>query len=316
MLQAITGGGREYYGLDGSSEDVAALTELQGLTFSLLAGAAANTKINLAAIRQEDTVAFAMNNNAGVLTDITNTITIADTVAGATITVVGLVAGNTVTIDGYTFTALANTATKAAFDYRKFYLGLSDTDTAANLAAAINGRESQRLSGSKMTATPLVNVVTLRATISGVGGVVTTLGTAVRLVAGSSGTAITTLTAAAVAVNDTFSINGVLFTGKADPVTDQDFLVVGTNTEQAAVIADVINAYDATHGTLKVLASAALAVVTITPDEGDTANDIDLVRVGAGITLSGALLAGGTVTGGIKSTGATNQVLLVWYNKH
>lgn len=121
-LQAISdlgkGGAGMHQQLDGGA--YAALRELQGLTVSLLAGTTADTKINLAAIRQEDTVLAALNNNAGTITDITGTISVVDTHASGTITLATAVAGNTVTVNGHLYTAVAGTpASFAEFSDRK-----------------------------------------------------------------------------------------------------------------------------------------------------------------------------------------------------
>lgn len=193
---------------------LAALQELQGLNFALLAGAGANTKINVAAIRTEDTVMTALNNNAGTFTDITGTITIDDLRAKGTVTAAAVTAGDTVTVDGKVYTAVANATVVEKHDYTKFKLGANNNETAANLAAAINKR---------MAATANPNV-------------------------------------SAAAVN---------------------------------------------------------AVVTVTARaEGTSGNSITLASSnGVRLAVSGATLAGGSATGGIRSSGVTNSVWLFWYNK-
>lgn len=188
------------------------LKELQGLTSSLLAGASANTKIDLAAIRLEDTIIGALNNNAGTITDVLSTLSIVDTHATGTVTAASAVAADTVTVDGRVFTAIANLATPVG---RQFSVGATDTACAANLAAAINLAE-QNDASTNVVATSAAAVVTIRAVADGTSG-----------------------------------------------------------------------------------NSIALA----------TSNDTRLAK-------SGTTLAGGTATGGIKSTGATNQVILTWYNKN
>jgi phage tail sheath gpL-like len=162
----------------------AALTELQGLTFSLLAGAAANTAIALAAITPEDTVLFAMNNNAGTLTDITNTITIVNPHASGTVTAASVVAGDTVTVDGRVYTAVANGTAPVG---NQFSVGASDAACAANLAAAINAGETLDAS-SKVTATAASAVVTITARAAGTGGNAITLATSNNTRLAKSGT--------------------------------------------------------------------------------------------------------------------------------
>lgn len=193
----------------GSGSAAAAIKELQGLSIELLAGTTANTKIALAAIRPEDTIVKALNNNAGTLTDITGTVSIDDPRAVGTITLSGVTAGQTVTVAGLVYTAVAGTAANSS----EFSVAGDDTADAAALAAAINARENAR-DTQKVTATSAVAVVTVKAVADGTAG-----------------------------------------------------------------------------------------------------NAIPLVKSGAGITLSGAVLAGGTATGGIRSTGATNQIILFWFNK-
>lgn len=188
------------------------LKELQGLSIDLLAGAAANTTLALAAIRQEDTIVKALNNNAGAITDITANISINDCRAFGTVTVGTVVAGDTVTVAGLLYTLVSNVTVVAPGDYSKVKVGASANDVAANLAAAINARESNRT--QQVLATASTNVVTVRAVAEGVAG-----------------------------------------------------------------------------------------------------NSIALVEVGTTFTLSGAVLSGGTATGGIKSTSVTNQVILFWFNK-
>lgn len=201
-------------GMQGNAPgSVAAMVkELQGFSVALLAGAAANTTIPLAAIRKEDTVISALNNSAGTITDITANISINSVNASGTVTAGTVVAGDTVTIAGLTYTLVSNPTVIAAGDYSKVKVGASATDAATNLAAAVNAREGSR--------------------------------------------------------------------------------------------------------TALVTATSAVAVVTITAvAEGVAGNSIALTEVGTTFTVSGAVLAGGTATGGIKSTSVTNQVILYWFNK-
>lgn len=209
-LQVITDVGKGGAGMQGQEDGgvYAALKELQGLTFTLVTGANADTKINVAAIRLEDTIVSAINNNAGTLTDVTNTMSIVDTHASGTITLATAVADNTVTINGHLYTAVAG----APANFAEFSIDTGDTEAAASLAAAINAREAAY--NNVVTATSALGVVTVRATADGTAG-----------------------------------------------------------------------------------------------------NAVTMTKVGAPITLSGATLENGTATGGVKSTGATNQLLIHWYNK-
>lgn len=198
----------------GLTEVPSAVKELQGLTLSLLAGANANTKIDLAAIRQKHKIVSALNNNAGTITDITASISV----------------------------------------------------------------EELKASG--------------------------------------------TLTCASVAANDVCVVNGVTYTAKAAPATATQFKVEATDNAQAATLAKCINDYEnryagSAQNVAKVVATVVNAVVTIkAKDEGTAGNALTLTGTAVRLAASGAgTLAGGSATGGIKSTGATNQVILLWMNK-
>lgn len=202
-------------GFQGTGEGSAAqaIKELQGLRVSVLTGAAANTKINLADIRQRDTILSALNNNAGAITDVTGTVTIEDLRAKGTITVGTAAANDTVVVAGQTFTLVAAATVVDQADYATVKIGANANETAANLAAAINKWQACK------------NVAT-------------------------------------------------------------------------------------------VSASATTNVVTVTAvAEGTAGNAITLVETGSSFTISGATLAGGSATGGIKSTGATNTLILFWFDK-
>lgn len=142
------------------------LTELQGLTISLLAGAAANTKIDLAAIRTGDTVLAALNNSAGTLTDITGTLSIVGTYASGTVTASAVAAADTVTVNGRVFTAIGATDKPVG---NQFSIGTSNALCAAHLAAIINRAEiDDPVSNLKAAAEGAV--VTITAVAEGTGG--------------------------------------------------------------------------------------------------------------------------------------------------
>jgi phage tail sheath gpL-like len=148
------------------------LKELQGLTQSLLAGTTANTTIALAAIRAEDTILSALNNNAGTITDITANISINALKATGTVTCASVDAGDTVTIDGRVYTAIANGATPA--NSAEFSVSTTNTLCAANLVAAIIASEKNDTT-SKVTASNAAGVVTITARAEGTGGNAITL---------------------------------------------------------------------------------------------------------------------------------------------
>lgn len=163
MLELIKdiGKGGAGEGGQGSNTVFSALRELQGLNISLLTGAAANTKINLAAIRPEDTIIGAINNNAGTLTDVLANMSISDVKATGTLTLAGVVADDTVVVAGVTFTAKL---TVSSLNHFTVVVGNNNT-TAANLAAAIN--KYFKNYDNKVTATANAAVVTVTATAEG-----------------------------------------------------------------------------------------------------------------------------------------------------
>ena len=210
-LEALSKLGIGGTGLNGQGAEsvFAALREVQGLTMSVLAGAAANTKINLAAIRSEDTIVGALNNNAGTITDIKADVTVEDVRASGTVTFTGAaVADETITVNGKVYTAKAAVTDTMT----QFPVTATVATAAAALAAAINAREANAL--NEVTASSNAGVVTVRATAEGTGG-----------------------------------------------------------------------------------------------------NAITLVEGATNVAVSGAVLSGGTATGGIKSSSITNQVILLWFNK-
>lgn len=196
---------------DGPGSAAAMIKELQGFNVELLAGAGADTKIDVAAIRSEDTIIKALNNNAGAITDITGTLSIETLIASGTLTGTTVVADDTVVVNGMTYTFQAGVAA----GYGQVQVGGSDDDSMANLADAINAYEgSLAKDGDEVSANAVTTVVTVSAAVAGAAG----------------------------------------------------------------------NAFDISSG------------------QGS-------------IVASGATLAGGSDTGGIQSTGATDQVILFWYNK-
>ena len=102
-----------------------------------------------------------------------------------------------------------------------------------------------------------------------------------------------TITVASVQADDTFTLGGITFTGKASPSGDIQFDSDGSDSVVAAAIAAKINA----HPTLSkiVSASAADEVVTVTClVKGVIGNFITLSSSGATLTVSAAALASGT----------------------
>lgn len=92
--------------------------------------------------------------------------------ASGTLTLASVVATDTVTINGVTFTAVASGATG-----NQFNVGVSDTATATNLAAAINASVTSLVSGY-VTASSSAAVVTVTSAFYGLAGNMTTLASA------------------------------------------------------------------------------------------------------------------------------------------
>lgn len=161
----------------------AVLQELQGLRVDIVAGAAAGTKMNVAALRLEDTLLCAAVTTdaaaAAVVNDVAN-LTIQATKAFGTITISGNpVDGETFVVNGktYTFKAVPLNA------YQPKITAGDNTAMAAAVARAINAYESRALDGIGATgyATPAVvatsalGVVTVTAVADGAAGNAITL---------------------------------------------------------------------------------------------------------------------------------------------
>jgi hypothetical protein len=120
--------------------------------------------------------------------------------------------------------------------------------------------------------------------------------------------------------NDTVTVNGVVYTHKTTPTAKYTDMVLGaTITAAATALRDAVNKYEAARfGGPQVVATSNAGVVTVKAAVGGTAgNAYTLAKSGTNIAVSGATLAGGTATGGFKSTTdlSTKTVLVVWFNK-
>jgi hypothetical protein len=169
-----------------------ALKELQGLRLAVVAGAAGNTKMNIAAIREEDTIlsAIVSTDAGGALADDTANVTIVSTKASGTLTVDALVADNACVVNGVTYTFKA---TPTQRNHIQYTVGNSDTADALLLANTINAYESH-YDGAKalvpaVVATANNAVVTVTAIADGTAGnSIVLTGTALRLAASGAGT--------------------------------------------------------------------------------------------------------------------------------
>lgn len=320
-----------------------AVKELQGLNISHVAGVAAGTKMDIAAMRTEDTIIAALveDTTSGVTSgDDKANITIQATAAFGTITISGdPVANETFVVNGATYTF--KSALTGADREVKITTG---DNTAMALAAknAINAWETRRLSGITVTglntpavvATSNAGVVTVTSVIDGLGNGIVLTGTVSVLAATGTGTALATLTPVTVVADNTAVISGVTFTAKVAPTGEQQFYTkaaapafpgvaaatAGSDCATGHWLAKLINAYEAAHGTLDVVATAhaTTGVVSLVPRKPFAGNIITLTEAATNVAVTGSgTLTGGTNTGGIKSgTNLTGKSLVVyWFNK-
>jgi hypothetical protein len=149
------------------------LQELQAVKTAVLTGAAAATAIALPTAEYTDTILSVIRFAAGVPSDVTAEASIVDRRATGTLTLSGAVIGDLPVVNGKTYTAIAAqpAANSGANLPGTFQIGATDTATAANLAAAINARDS-----ATVIATANAAVVTIKAVAPGVGGNAIALG--------------------------------------------------------------------------------------------------------------------------------------------
>lgn len=150
-----------------------AVKELQGLKVTIIpTGAAAGTKMNVAAIRAEDTILSAIRTitATGVKSDDTANVTIEVLKATGTIALSTAVATNAVVVNGTTYTFAAGAAATLGTPYTTVFLGTTDTHAAANLRDAINAQETIGGRAPVVVATASGATVTLTAAAEGTGG--------------------------------------------------------------------------------------------------------------------------------------------------
>lgn len=299
-----------------------AVEELQRESVVVAAGAAAGTKMDVPALRLEDTLKSVISHvtAGGATADDTANCSIVDTRAFGTVTISGNpLDGETVTVNGAVFT-FKTTPT----DARHVLITPGDnTAMAAALRDAINAWENRRLDGNFNTpgvvATSAAGVVTVRSVgdAEGNGPIVTDIGTTITIDSTDPGAV--TATFAGAGDGDAVVVNGVTFTVKTTPVDlDVDMPVKGTDDEQAAELARAINAYQNKFGTLNAAATSAADVATITAAEPRSGNSITLTEAATNVAVSGSgFLTGGTSTGGITSTtnNSANTMVVTFYNK-
>lgn len=300
-----------------------AVRELQGLNITRVAGALANTKINIAAMRLEDTILYAEYTPTTFADPVVLATTIQDTHATGTVTFATAIEGSTFAVDGVTYTV---TATVTADTH--ILLGGTDAQMADKAVVVVNNKEKQRGTNYNKrnqrvvaSSTGASGVVTFTAVDDGIGNGAVITGSS-HITAATSGTASATLTVSSSIANaDTFVVHGVTFTFKTTPVAGvlTDVQVTASDATASALAGkNAINTYNSVHGfTYGVTATVLAGVITLVPSEPKTGNIIALAGTVTVLAASGATLSGGTATGGFKTATATNAgtVLVMWINK-
>lgn len=159
-------GGSGFQGT-GPGSAAAAIKELQGLKVAVLAGTTADTKIDVAAIRSEDTVLSCIELATGVPTDRTANTTISTLFATGTLTASTVVVGSECSVAGQSYVFQAGAPTT----YGQVQVGVDDTASMNNLRDAINAYETSiERGGKQVTATAATGVVTVTAASEGTAG--------------------------------------------------------------------------------------------------------------------------------------------------
>ena len=314
------------------------LRELQGLSVTVVAGAASNTAMAIPALRLEDTLLAALiSTDAGgaMANDVANMV-IQPTAAFGTLTV----SGNPV--DAETFVVNATTytfkTTPTAATHVKIVAG-DNNAMALNVKNAINAYETRYVETTgyrvaNVVATVATNVVTITSVVDGLGNGVVLTGTVTVLAATGTGTASATLTPVTVVNSNTCVISGVTFTATTAPTTEVQFYpkatspafpgvaaaTIGTDCATGQWLAKLINDYEKKYWTLDVVASAhaTTGVVTLVPRKPFAGNIITLTEGVTNVAVTGSgTLTSGTNTGGVKTaTSLTSKtVTLIWFNK-
>jgi hypothetical protein len=113
---------------------VEAVKQLQGLKVSLVAGASANEVTAVSGMKESAVILSALNNNAGTITDVTDTISIDAGRASGTLTLDTVVENETATVHDVVFTFKDSPSSA----HTEVQVGATDAESADNLAEAIN----------------------------------------------------------------------------------------------------------------------------------------------------------------------------------
>ncbi len=292
------------------------IRELQGFRSTLIAGAAAGTKMNIASMRLEDTILSAIQfiTAGGAPVDDKANITIQPTKAYGTLTI----SGNPVALDTFEVNGVTYTWNGVNGAAKSIPITAGNvTAMAEAVVAKVNAWE--RSHKNAVVASNVAGVVTFTSVDDGVGNgpIVTDTGSTITVSSTDPGAVTATFVSAA--QDDALTVNGVVFTLKDTPtLLLQHADVKGTDALQAVEMARVINAYEARYHTLNVIASVAANVVTLRSIVRRSGNSITLTENASNCAVSGAgYLANGTNTGGIKSTTdlSLSTLLVTWFDK-
>ena len=230
-----------------------------------------------------------------------------------TLTFGSFVDTETFVLNGLTYTG-EETAGDAAYASRKFLTAVGDSQDAAAAAALINADYAVATAGTSVAATDKLTIVTDE------GSHVIVAAATADYPAGKYALNVTAatelasivlainhkdnVTCAAVAANDTVTVNGLVFTAHATTTTaaSRQFAINGDNDADAAQLVVCLN--DATYGVPGLTAVAAANVVSFTRDTAD-----DTVTLTSSNTTRLKTEAGGGVPGVIAAaTGATAEL--------
>lgn len=226
-------------------------------------GVVANATVTVAGVLANDTLTV----NGVTLTALQRNAT--GTVAAAS-----AANGDSVTIGGVTFTGLTAGSTPAAFQFAVGTGGSANTDTATNLAAAING-----VSGLAFDAVSSGVTVTVRA-----------------VTAGTAGNSITLASSNAT----TLAVSGTVLAG-GSAVAINTFDPGGSNTQVATNIAACVNASTSTLVSDHVYAVSNGALVTLLAKSAGVAGNLVTIASSNGSRL--AVPAGGRLASGAAGIG-------------
>lgn len=290
------------------------IKELMGFRQLTVAGATATTKIDVAAMKPEDTLDSVINLADGL--DDTANCTISTVTATGVITMTDVpTADDTVTVNGVEFTFKAAAALET-----EVTIGAGEEATGDNLADVLNAYQAQHPDVLGVTSvSDGSGAVTCSSVVDGLGNgaIVTDTGSTITISSTVPGAVTATFVSAG--NTDAIIVNGVTFTIRTTPVDlNIDMAVLGTDTLQAAEAVRMINAYQAWIADLGVVASNASGVVTIVPKTILQGNAIPLAESADNTTVGAAYFAGGTATGGFASAtdNSTDRLLVTWHDQN